>query len=72
MDRDQAFEPVYYEYYPKIFRYIHKRLSSYHEAEDLTQEILIACYRNFDRYDPKKASLATWIYVIAHNRLRNY
>ena len=72
MDKEQSFEQVYNEYYPRVFGHIRKKLSSYHEAEDLTQEIMAVCYRNFEKYDPEKAALGTWIYVIMNNRLKNY
>ena len=72
MNKEQDFESVYYEYYPRILGHVRKKLSSYHEAEDLTQEILAACYRNFEKFDGEKASLGTWIYVIMNNRLKNY
>lgn len=72
MNKENQFEDVYEEYYPKVFRYIHRKISMYHEAEDLTQEVFTACYRNFDKFDPEKASVGTWVYVIMNNRLKNY
>lgn len=72
MNVDKSFGNVYDEYYPKVFRYVNKRILSYHEAEDLTQEIFVACYRNFEQFDPNKASVGTWIYIIMNNRLKNY
>ena len=72
MKKDQQFEAVYNEYYPRILRYINKKIGLYHEAEDLAQEVMAACYRNFEKFDSEKASLGTWIYVIMNNRLKNY
>ena len=72
MNKEQDFESVYYEYYPRILGHIRKKLSSYHEAEELAQEIMTVCYQHFEKYDPEKASLGTWIYVIMNNRLKNY
>lgn len=37
------------------------------EAEELAQETLLAVWRKADRYDPLKASAATWIFTIARN-----
>lgn len=70
MNTDFAY--VYREYYRKILNYLHKRISSYQDAEDLTQEILTVCYRNWEKYDANKASVGTWIFVIANSRLKNY
>lgn len=72
MSKEQEFEQVYTEYYPRIFRHVNKKISHYQEAEDLAQEIMTVCYNNFEKYDPEKASLGTWIYVIMNNRLKNY
>ena len=72
MNKEQLFEQVYNEYYPRVFGHIRKKLCSYHEAEDLAQEVMAVCYRNFEKYDSEKAALGTWIYVIMNNRLKNY
>lgn len=72
MNKEQLFEQVYNEYYPRVFGHIRKKLCSYHGAEDLAQEVMAVCYRNFEKYDSEKAALGTWIYVIMNNRLKNY
>lgn len=72
MSSEKDFSKVYQEYYGKVFRHVCGKIASHHEAEDLTQEIFTACYRNFDSFDPEKASIGTWVYVIMSNRLKNY
>lgn len=72
MNREREFEKIYNEYYPKILSYLRKRVANYQDAEDLAQEVMVAGYTNFDKYDPAKASVGTWIYVITGNRLKNY
>ncbi|HET7480425.1 MAG TPA: sigma-70 family RNA polymerase sigma factor [Rubrobacteraceae bacterium] len=37
-------------------------------AEDLTQDVFTAVWRNADSFDPSRASFATWIYRITRNR----
>lgn len=66
------FEEVYNDFYIKVFHYVKKRVLSQQDAEDLTQEVFTACYRNFDSFDPQKASVGTWVYVVMKNRLKNY
>ncbi len=66
------FEQIYMEYYLRLIKYVRKRVSSMQDAEDIVQETFAALYRNFDRYDPEKASLSTWVYVAVNNRLKNY
>lgn len=71
-NKEKEFESIYNEYYKKILGYVHKKIAVYQDAEDLTQEIMAACYKNWERYNPEKASLSTWIYIITNNRLKNY
>lgn len=37
-------------------------------ADDLTQDILLEVWRRAERYDPARASVATWIFTIARSR----
>lgn len=66
------FEQIYQKFYYKVLYYVKKHTQSHQEAEDLTQEIFMACYRNFDKFNAQKASVGTWVYVIMNNRLKNY
>lgn len=72
MNKERRFEAVYQEYYTRVLYHVQKHVATYHEAEDLTQEIFMACYRNFDNFNEEKASVGTWVYVIMKNRLKNY
>ena len=72
MNRDQEFEQIYCEYYLRLVKYVRKKISSIQDAEEIVQDTFAALYRNFDRYDPEKASVSTWVYVAVNNRLKNY
>lgn len=40
-------------------------------AEDLTSEVFLKAFKNFDTFDQTR-SFQAWIYAIAHNHLVNY
>ncbi|MCC8127396.1 MAG: sigma-70 family RNA polymerase sigma factor [Clostridiales bacterium] len=72
MSGKKSFESVYQDYYLKVFQHIYRKINIWHEAEELTQEVFVACYLNYDRYDPDRAAVWTWLYVIMNNKLKNY
>ena len=68
----ESFESIYNRLYIPVYKYFAKRLSDKAFCEDLTSEVFYSCYKNFDRYNPAKATIETWIYSIAANRLKNH
>lgn len=69
---DKEFEDVMRQYYNEIFHYIRKQTNNTEDAKDLTQEVFMKVYKHLDSYNPKKASIRTWIYRIAHNHTINH
>ena len=66
-----SFEAVYDAYYDRLFKYAFTLLLNREDAEDVTEETFITAYENFGSYDPSRASVATWLTRIAHNRAVN-
>ena len=66
LDR-RDFDAIYESYYDRIYKYVYTILLNKEEAEDVTSETFLSAYANFERYDPRKASIATWLTRIAHN-----
>lgn len=76
-DGDAAtFESLVNRHKDAVFNYCLRATNNYHQAEELTQEVFLKVYHKIASYDFDKASLATWIFSIAHNTclnsLRNY
>ena len=63
---------LYEEYGGKVMGYIVSKVNNRFIAEDLCSEVFLKVYEKIDTFDSEKASLSTWIYTIARNRLTDY
>jgi len=61
-----VFEQLIEKYTPLVFNFA-AHLAGRENASDIVQETFIKVWKNFMRFDPKKASLKTWILAIARN-----
>ena len=68
----RTFLSYYDEFKHKIYTYLWYRVGFDQEiAEDLTSEIFIKAFKNFESFDQER-SFQSWIYQIAHNHLVNH
>ena len=65
-------EKLYRDYHGKILSYLRSKLTNYHLAEDLAEDVFVKVYEKIDTFDDTKASISTWIYTIARNTLIDY
>jgi len=70
--RRQAFEEMYDNYMPKIYRYMSYRLGNASIAEDLTADVFEKALKHFDSYRQERASQSTWLMTIARNTMTDY
>lgn len=63
------FEHAYDENLPRVYGFFAYRLSSRDDAEDLTQQCFERALRAWDRFDPGRAAVSTWLLAIARNLL---
>jgi RNA polymerase sigma-70 factor, ECF subfamily len=64
-----VFEQAYDENVGRIYGFFAYRVSSRADAEDLTQLTFERALKAWERYDARRASLATWLLAIARNAL---
>jgi len=68
-ERDRAaFADLFGHFAPRVKAFLVKSGSAPSEAEDCAQDVLVTVWRKAHLYDPRKASVATWIFTIARNR----
>lgn len=64
-----AFQDAYDEHVWDVYGFLGYRVNSREEAEDLTQATFERALRAWNRFDPSRASVKTWLLVIARNVL---
>jgi len=55
-------------YSKRVFNLAYQFAGSYHEAEDLTQDIFLKLYNSLDKYDFQR-NFAAWLLTLARNHL---
>ena len=65
------FGEVYEEYYERVYKYAYTLLLNREDAEDVVADTFMNAFSAYGSYDPSRASVATWITRIAHNKAIN-
>ena len=71
-DMEKLYGEIYAAYKDKVSQYIHVKISNFHDAEDLVSDVFLKVCQKYGTFDEKKASLSTWIYIIARNTVIDY
>jgi len=66
------FEEVYSRYYPGVLSYIRGKLDNAQDAEDLCSDAFLYCFDQYEKYDPEKSAVSTWLYLVVNSRIKNY
>lgn len=63
-----AFARVYDALAPRIYGVVLRTLRDSHQAEEVTQEVLLQVWRTATAFDPARGSARAWVLTLAHRR----
>jgi RNA polymerase sigma-70 factor, ECF subfamily len=66
------FEPLYNNYFEKIFRFVYQRVDSKEEAADITSQVFLKALLNLKSYQFKSVPFSAWLYRIAISEIGNF
>lgn len=70
-DRERLARTAYSTHGGELYRFALACLHDDAAAQDVVQETVVRAWRAADRFDPKRASLRTWLFAIARNVVRD-
>ncbi|MBP5798639.1 MAG: sigma-70 family RNA polymerase sigma factor [Prevotella sp.] len=59
-------------YGPMVFRMVQRIVPSHEDAEEVYQDVFVKALRGIEGYNPRQASLATWLSHIAYHESLNF
>lgn len=71
-DMEKLYGEIYAAYKDKVSRYVHGKISNYHDAEDLVSDVFLKVCQKYGTFDEKKASLSTWVYTLTRNTVIDF
>jgi RNA polymerase sigma factor (sigma-70 family) len=66
-DRD-AFAVLFARLAPRVKSWLMGRGAHETQADEVSQEVMLAVWRQAPSYDPRRAAVSTWVFTIARNR----
>ena len=72
MAEKTAFEEVYEQNFKYVYNVVYMRVMHKETAEDITGDVFVKAWKNYERYDPEIASVLTWLCAIAVNEVKMY
>ncbi len=64
-----AFAALFRHFAPRVKSYLMKSGAPAAKAEDCAQDVMATLWQKAAQFDPERASVATWIFTIARNRM---
>ncbi len=67
-----AFEELYRQHASHLRAFLRQYLSDAHSAQDITQEVFLALWRNPNGFDPRRGNFRAYIFGIARKRAADW
>lgn len=64
----KALETLYYDYTPRIGKFLAKLLKRPELVDDVVNEVMLAVWQNAEKFDAGQAKVSTWLFAIAHKK----
>ena len=64
----EALRELYDRYGRVVYSFAYRIVGDAGLAEECTQDVFVTLWRRADRYDPERAKVTTWLFVVARNR----
>jgi RNA polymerase sigma factor (sigma-70 family) len=68
---NQAYKYLYMHYRVALFNIIRQLVADSDTANDILQEVIVAIWKNIDKYDSGRGRLFTWLHTITRNTTIN-
>ena len=67
-----AYQQLLATYGPAVFRMVQRIVTRHEDAEEVYQDVFVKALRGIGGYNPRQASLATWLNRIAYHESLNF
>lgn len=64
-----AFAALFRHFAPRVKSYLMKSGASASRAEECAQDVMATLWQKASQFDPERASVSTWVFTIARNRM---
>lgn len=69
---NKAFGELYDKYIVRIYRFVFIKVTSKHDAEDLTSQIFMSAWQNIRNFEFQGFPFSSWLYKIASNTVIDF
>lgn len=67
-----TFAQIYESEFKRVYNYVSYRINNHMDTEDLVSQVFSKMIEKYQSFNPKRASVSTWIVGIARNTVTDY